>query len=49
MFLFRVNRDVGEALVNEHMHGKDLKYVSIKTRSKAEAVFKSFFLNHCGC
>ena len=43
MFLFRVNRDVSEAIVKEHMNGKDLKYVSIKTMSNAEAVF-----NHCG-
>ena len=44
MFLFRVNRDVSEAIVKEHMNGKDLKYVSIKTMSNAEAVFKSFLI-----
>ena len=38
LFLFRVNRNVSEAIVKEHMNGKDLKYVSIKTMSKAEAV-----------
>ena len=43
VFLFCVNRDVSEAIVKKHMNGKDLKYVSIKTMSKAEAVFKSFF------
>ena len=42
MFLFRVNRDVSEDIVKNHMNGKDLKYVSIKTMSNAEAVFKSF-------
>ena len=43
VFLFRVNRDVSEAIVKEHMNGKNLKYVSIKTMSNTEAVF-----NHCG-
>ena len=44
VFLFRVNRDVSEAIVKKHMNGKYLKYVSIKTISKAEAVFKSFLI-----
>ena len=39
VFLFRVNRDVSETIVKEHMNGKDLKYMS-----KAEAVFKSFLI-----
>ena len=42
VFLFRVNRDVSEDIVKDDMNGKDLKYVSIKTMSNAEAVFKSF-------
>ena len=44
MCLFRVNRDVSDAIVKDHMNGKDLKYVSIKTMSNAEAVFKSFLI-----
>ena len=44
VFLFRVNRDVSEAIVKEHMNRKDLEYVSIKTMSNAEAVFKSFLI-----
>ena len=44
MFLFRVNRDVSEAIVKEHMNRKDLEYVSIKTMSNAEAVLKSFLI-----
>ena len=44
VFLFRVNRDVSEAIVKEHMNCKDLEYVSIKTMSNAEAVFKSFLI-----
>ena len=43
-FCSRVNGIVSEAIVKEHMNGKDLKYVSVKTMSKAEAVFKSFFI-----
>ena len=39
VFLFRVNRDVSGAIVKEHMDGKYLQYVSIKTMSNAEAVF----------
>ena len=27
VFLFRVNRDVSEDIVKDHMNGKDLKYV----------------------
>ena len=45
VFLFRVNRDVSEDIVKDHMNGKYLKYVSIKTMSYAEAVFKSLFIN----
>ena len=44
VFLFRVNRDVNEDIVKDHMNGKELKYVSIKTMSNAEAVFKSFLI-----
>ena len=42
VFLFRVNRDVSEAIVKEHMNRKDLEYMSIKTMSNAEAVFNRF-------
>ena len=45
MFLFRVNRDVSEVIVKDHMNAKDLKYVTIKTMSNAEAVFKSLLIN----
>ena len=45
--LFRVNRDVSEDIVKEHMNGKDLKYLSIKTMSKVEA-FLSIVFNYCG-
>ena len=41
-FLLRVNRDVSEQIVKDHINGKDLKYVTIKTMSNAETVFKSF-------
>ena len=44
VFLFRVNRDVSEDIVKDHMNGKNLKYVSITTMSNAEAVFKSFLI-----
>ena len=44
VFLFRVYRDVSGVIVKEHMNGKVLKYVSIKTMSKTEAVFKSFLI-----
>ena len=44
VFLFRVNRDVSEDIVKDHMNVNDLKYVSIKTMSNAEAVFKSFLI-----
>ena len=44
VFLSRVNRVFSEAIVKEQMNGIDLKYVSIKTISKAEAGV----LNHCG-
>ena len=47
VFLFLVNRDVSEAIVKEHMNAQDLKFVSIKTMTNAEAVFKYLF-NHCG-
>ena len=40
MCLFRVNRDVSEDIGMEYMNGKYLKYLSIKTMSKAETVFK---------
>ena len=40
--LFRVNRDVSEAIVKEHMNGKYLKYVTIKMMSKAKAVLNRF-------
>ena len=43
--LIRVSRDVSEDIVKDHMNGKDLKYVSIKTVSNVEAVFKSFLIN----
>ena len=44
MFLFRVNRDVSEAIIKDHMNGKYLKYVSIKTMYKVEAFFKPFVI-----
>ena len=45
VFLFRVNRDLSWDIVMAHMNSIDLKYVSIKIMSNAEAVFKSFLIN----
>ena len=42
--LFRVNCDVSEGIVKDHMNSKYIKYVFIKTMSNAEAVFKSLLI-----
>ena len=47
VFLFRVNRDVSEDIVKDHMNGKDFIYLSMKLCLKLKLFLNSF--NHCGC
>lgn len=44
VFLYRVHSTVGEEDVSSHMNGKDMKYLSLRTMSNPEAMFKSFLI-----
>ncbi len=44
MFVFRVNNEVNEDTVRDHMTGKNMQFLSLKTMSNPEALFKSFLI-----
>ncbi len=44
VFLFHVNSQVNDEQVKEHMDGKTMNYVSIKTMSNPDSTFKSFLI-----